>query len=368
MRALISLDDWPLAQIRRVLRRAAAWKAAFKRARGESEFGRMAEDKGTTGAFSKWDEMRFERTVGRRTVALAFFEPSTRTRLSFELAAKRLGADVVDLDVGRSSVQKGEDIAETLATLEAMGAEAIVVRTTIDDLRPYGEALQRAALVSAGAGMAEHPTQALLDVLTMLEAFGSLEGKTVAVIGDVRHSRVAASHLRLLPRLGARLVLAGPPALLEREDGRSATAIRAPSVDEAIEAADAVIVLRLQKERLTAVDRAMLGGDVDRFLARYLERYGLSAPRAARLKPSGLILHPGPVWPDVEIARAVFDDPRARIRVQVENGVFVRMAVLAEALAISSPEEEAGSAVPAACSETGDGRAPVGVERAPHYT
>ncbi|MBT9281521.1 MAG: aspartate carbamoyltransferase catalytic subunit [Hydrogenibacillus schlegelii] len=353
---LLDETDRSVAWVEAIFRRARAYQRAFAEKRNAAA-GRRA----WAVAAAPWTGAAVSAAAGR-TVALAFFEPSTRTRLSFELAARRLGADVLDLDVRRSSVVKGEEERETLLTLEALGAEVIVVRTARDDLRPDAGRLTRATVVAGGSGMHAHPTQALLDAYTLLEAFGRLDGSgplrlsglTVALVGDVRHSRVAASLLRLLPRLGARVVVAGPPTLVRRDDGLVPEAAVVPSVEAAVEMADAVVLLRLQKERLSPQDVAALGGDVDVFLATYLDRYGLDARKARRLRPGAVVLHPGPVWPDVEIARALLDDPRVLVRRQVENGVFVRMAVLADALGLSEDEKTGAAATPGAFAAFGE--------------
>jgi len=255
-----------------------------------------------------------------RTVANLFFEPSTRTRFSFEVAAKRLGADVLNFSAATSSVQKGESLYDTLRTLEAMGVAAAVVR-----LAETG-ALEKLAprltmrLVNAGDGTGEHPTQALLDLLTIRQHFGRLEGLTVAIIGDIRHSRVARSNLYALTKFGARVLFAGPEHLMWHGHGGLAEVV---SVDEAVETADVVMMLRVQRER--HADPAGVPED-------YLARYGLTVERARRMKPHAVILHPAPVNRGVEIADELVEDPRSLIFRQVTNGVAVRMAVLERAV------------------------------------
>lgn len=269
-----------------------------------------------------WAERPKERSevLRGRFVANLFFEPSTRTRFSFEVAARRLGADVLNFSAATSSVQKGESHYDTLRTLEAMGVEAAVVRLAEPGV--LAELAPRLAmrLVNAGDGANEHPTQALLDMLTIRQRFGRLEGLTVAIIGDIAHSRVARSNLYGLTKFGARVLFAGPEPLLWHGHGGLAEVV---SVDEAVEAADVVMMLRVQRER--HVDPAAVPED-------YLARYGLTVERARRMKPHAVILHPAPVNRGVEIADELVEDPRSLIFRQVTNGVAVRMAVLERAV------------------------------------
>jgi aspartate carbamoyltransferase catalytic subunit len=260
-----------------------------------------------------------DRSAGRgslagRTIFNCFYENSTRTAMSFALAAARLGAQALTLSVEHSSVKKGETLADTARTLGAMGPDALVLRHRLDGAAAEVAALVSCPVVNAGDGTNEHPTQALLDALTLLQRFGSLEGRTVAILGDVRHSRVAHSNARLLPRLGATVRLAGPPALMpDGEEGMG--------TDEAIAGADAVMMLRVQRERL---DEEL--GDAP---GEYLSRYGLTAERLALAQADAVVLHPGPMNRGVEIADEVADLPgRSLILRQVENGVAMRMAVL----------------------------------------
>lgn len=259
--------------------------------------------------------------------ALAFFEPSTRTRLSFQAALLRGGADILDLDVGRSSVQKGEDVEETLATLAALGVHLVIVRTRDEDVTSYRRALGTTPLINAGFGRLEHPTQALGDVLTLSDAWGSLKGKVIGILGDIRHSRVAGSHLRLLPRLGASIVIGGPEDLLERPHDPIPSHIARLPVDTLVREVDALIVLRLQKERLSSelLQRTETGDLASR---SYLLHYGLNEARWQQMKPERLILHPGPVWSDVEIARTLLKEPSVLVRKQVNDGMWMRLALL----------------------------------------
>ncbi len=268
---------------------------------------------------------------GRQIVA-AFAEPSTRTRMSFTAAARRLGADVLAFDGGAStSASKGESTLDALRNLDAMGFDAFVVR---DRQQGFARRLRgelRARVINAGDGIGEHPTQALLDAATILEAFGrfayegkhALRGLRIAICGDILHSRVAGSNLRLLPRLGASLVVAGPPGLIDPAALPSSVEV-AESLDRALLGADVIMMLRVQRERLPA--DLELPDD-----ASYHARWGLSVSRLERAKAGAIVLHPGPMNRGVEIADAVADGSRSRILRQAHVGVAVRMAVLARA-------------------------------------
>lgn len=248
------------------------------------------------------------------TVFNVFYENSTRTAMSFAVAAARLGAQAIALSVERSSVLKGETLEDTARTLNAMRPDALVLRH-----RETGAAAEVAGIVdcpviNAGDGIGEHPTQALLDALTLRQHFSRIEGLKVAICGDIRHSRVAHSNARLLARLGAEVRLSGPPSLLPAEGPT------ADSIEEAISGADAIMMLRVQRERM---EEEL--GDAP---GEYLSRYGLTAERLALAAPDAVILHPGPMNRGVEIADEVADHPRSLILRQVENGVAMRMAVL----------------------------------------
>ena len=255
------------------------------------------------------------------TVGLAFYEASTRTRVSFELAAKALGATVVDLAVAGSSVGKGESLVDTLRTLERTGVTTLVLRHSSSGA-PYlaarGTGLR---IVNAGDGTHAHPTQALVDALTLREALGSLEGRTVAIVGDVAHSRVARSNLHSLVTLGARVRLAGPPAWIRGLDGWPGVDV-VSSLGDALDGADAVMALRIQLERAA-------GGGVPS-LREYTQRWGLDETRMRRAAPAAVVLHPGPTNEGVELTAELANGPRSLIGRQVENGVPVRMAVLAQ--------------------------------------
>ncbi|MEO8547334.1 MAG: aspartate carbamoyltransferase catalytic subunit [Sphingomicrobium sp.] len=244
-----------------------------------------------------------------------FFENSTRTLMSFSVAAQRLGAQVVTLPIEQSSAKKGETLDDTARTLNAMRPDALVVRH-FENCAPARMArIMDCPVINAGDGTNEHPTQALLDALTIRSRFGRIEGLKVAICGDIRHSRVARSNAKLLPRLGAEVRLAGPPALLP--DDFEGTG----DVDAAIAGADVIMMLRVQRERLEE--------DLGDAPGEYLARYGLTAERLKRAAPDAVVMHPGPMNRGVEIDDAVADDPeRSLIPLQVETGVAVRMACL----------------------------------------
>ena len=262
-----------------------------------------------------------------RTVLNLFFEPSTRTRTSFELAARRLGADVVNFDIGFSSTSKGEELYDTLHTLEAMHLDAIIVRHkqsgTPDELVRH--AMSGVSVINAGDGNRAHPTQGLLDALTIRQHRPDFEQLTVAICGDIKHSRVARSDIHALSTLGVKEIrLCGPAALMPATD-EFPQARHFDNFDEAISDVDAVIMLRLQKERMESTD---LPDE-----AAYFNRYGLDRRRLALAGRGCLVMHPGPLNRGIEIASDVADGAQSRILEQVGNGVFVRMAVLNEVLA-----------------------------------
>jgi len=256
-----------------------------------------------------------------RTVVSLFYEDSTRTRLSFETAAKRLGADTMTFSVGTSSVKKGESLLDTVQTIEAMGIDAIVVRHAASGAPHRVASWTSASVVNAGDGRHEHPTQAILDAFTLRRHRGpSLDGCRVAIVGDISNSRVARSGVTALHALGCDVTLVGPPTLMPpRLDGWPVTV--SYDLDDVLPDIDVVYLLRIQKERL--------GGSVDfPTLREYAARWGLTADRAARLKPDTLVMHPGPMNRGVEIAAEVADSTRSLVTEQVANGVAVRMAVL----------------------------------------
>ena len=243
-----------------------------------------------------------------------FYENSTRTLMSFATAAHRLGASVVTLPVEQSSVNKGETLEDTARTLNAMRPDALVIRHRENGSAASVALTMDAPVINAGDGTNEHPTQALLDAAAIRRHFGRIDGLKVAICGDIKHSRVARSNALLLPRLGAEVRLAGPPQLMP--DGAPRLGI-----DEAIDGADVVMMLRIQRERL---DEEL--GDLP---GEYLRRYGLTAERLALATPKAVVMHPGPMNRGVEIDGAIADDAeRSLITLQVEMGVAVRMACL----------------------------------------
>ncbi|HEX8223562.1 MAG TPA: aspartate carbamoyltransferase catalytic subunit [Allosphingosinicella sp.] len=247
-----------------------------------------------------------------------FFENSTRTLFSFEVAGKRLGAQVANFHPGGSSVRKGESLIDTALTLDSMRPDVMIVRHGETGAPHQVAQVAQCPVINAGDGTGEHPTQALLDALTMRRRKGRIEGLKVAICGDLRHSRVAGSNIRLLPRLGAELRLVGPPDLLPAEPGGLPTFT---DMDEGLDGADVVMMLRIQRERMEA--------SVEGSLAGYHARYGLTMERLGRAAPDAIVMHPGPMNRGVEIDGEVADHPtRSAIREQVEMGVAVRMAVL----------------------------------------
>jgi aspartate carbamoyltransferase catalytic subunit len=265
-----------------------------------------------------------------KTIVTLFYEDSTRTRLSFETAAKRLTADTMSFTAASSAVGKGESLLDTVRTIEAMGVDAMVVRHRCAGAPHRIASWIDAAVVNAGDGRHEHPTQALLDLLTLRRRLGThaFRGLRVGIVGDIRHSRVARSGVKAFAAVGADVTVVGPPTLLpESLEGWPARATT--DLDDALPELDVVYLLRIQRERL---DAALLPS-----LREYTTRYGLTAARAARLKPDTLIMHPGPMNRGVEIAAEVADGPASIITEQVANGVAVRMAVLWSLLGSGGP-------------------------------
>jgi len=264
-----------------------------------------------------------------KTVVSLFYEDSTRTRISFETAAKRLSADTMTFTVASSSVNKGESLRDTVQTIEAMGIDAVVVR------HPHAGAPHRitgwidAAILNAGDGRHQHPTQALLDVLTLrLHRGPSLEGMRIAIVGDVRHSRVARSDVQAFTALGAQVTLVGPPTLLP-EAVETWDVDVSHDLDAVLAEVDVLYLLRIQLERQ--------GEALFPSLREYTSRYGLTAARAARLAKDALVMHPGPINRGVEIAAEVADSSASIITQQVASGVAVRMAVLYTLLGSGGP-------------------------------
>ena len=298
-RHLISIEDLDRAGIERILDRAESFAEVAGR------------------------QIKKVPALRGRTIVNLFYEASTRTSSSFELAAKRLSADVVSIRASASSVTKGESLKDTVQTLSAYDPAAIVIRS------PHAGAAQlvcgwtEACVVNAGDGKHEHPTQALLDVFTLRRALGSLEGANIWIVGDVTHSRVARSDILAFSRMGASVTVAGPPTLIPREiESLGCTAH--PTLERLPEA-DVVYVLRMQHERMTE--------SFVPSLREYAARYQVNE---ARLRPGQIVMHPGPVNRGVELSGATIDSPQALIGAQVKAGVAVRMAVLYELL-VGSP-------------------------------
>jgi aspartate carbamoyltransferase catalytic subunit len=277
------------------------------------------------------------RILAKRKIALLFYESSTRTRTSFELAAKGLGADTTLVSSLSSSIEKGESLKDTGLTLRALGAEAIILRSNFGGAPWLLEAETRLPVLNAGDGMHEHPTQALLDLRTMLAHLRpgvaavnaeTLAGVTVAITGDILHSRVARSNMLLLPRLGARVVLCGPKELLPEMAAQAGPGIE-PGIEivrnfeAALRQSQVVMMLRIQAERLS-------GLQLD--LEEYKAAYQLTEQRLAVLAPKAVVMHPGPIIRGMEITAGVADGPQSAILEQVHNGVPIRMAVVERAL------------------------------------
>src|SRR5215207_3432642 len=287
--------------------------------------GEIAHIRDTAETFREISEREIKKvpTLRGRTVINLFFEASTRTRTSFEIAGKRLSADVINISSSSSSVTKGETLLDTARNLEAMGPALIVIRHPSAGAPHQLARVCRAAVVNAGDGAHEHPTQALLDALTIRHRKGSFEGLRVAILGDILHSRVARSNAHLLTTLGASVTVAGPGTLAPPEfaaltGGGNLSVVR--RVEEAVEGADVVMVLRIQRERQ---ESAFLPS-----LREYAVHYGLNLKRLSLAKPDAIVMHPGPMNRGIEIASDVADGARSLILEQVANGLAVRMAVL----------------------------------------
>lgn len=263
---------------------------------------------------------------GKR-IALLFYEPSTRTRVSFEFAAKLLGTHTSIISAQASSIEKGESLVDTGKTLQALGADCIVVRHPSSGAPNVLARNLHLPIINAGDGMHEHPSQGLLDAYTILRHKRSLKGLKITMIGDIQHSRVVRSNVHLLSKFGAQIVLCGPPELLPE----SAAAL-APHVtisrhtEEAVRKADVIMMLRVQKERLS-------GLKLD--AARYVAQYQLTAERLKLAKADAIVMHPGPMIRGMEIQSEVADGPQSVIEEQVQNGVYVRMALLSVCLGVA---------------------------------
>ncbi|MHA6486624.1 aspartate carbamoyltransferase catalytic subunit [Bacillus cabrialesii] len=256
-----------------------------------------------------------------------FFEPSTRTRFSFEVAEKKLGMNVLNLDGTSTSVQKGETLYDTIRTLESIGVDVCVIRHSEDEY--YKELVSQVniPILNAGDGCGQHPSQSLLDVMTIYEEFNTFKGLTVSIHGDIKHSRVARSNAEVLTRLGARVLFSGPSEWQDEENTFGTFA----SMDEAVESSDVVMLLRIQNERhQSAVSQK-----------GYLNQYGLTVERAERMKQHAIIMHPAPVNRGVEIDDSLVESNKSRIFKQMQNGVFIRMAVIQRALQTNVKRGEA---------------------------
>ncbi|MDF0725253.1 aspartate carbamoyltransferase catalytic subunit [Cytobacillus sp. S13-E01] len=253
-------------------------------------------------------------------VANLFFEPSTRTKFSFEVAEKKIGLDVLNFEAETSSVQKGESLYDTVRTLQALGAKAVVIRHPEDH---YFEKLRgkiEIPILNAGDGCGHHPTQSLLDLLTIKQEFTRFEGLQVAIIGDIRHSRVARSNAEAITRLGAKVVFSAPEKWQDQTNPYGYYV----DIDEATETSDVVMLLRIQHERhIEAMEQSAQD---------YHESYGLTIEREQKMKSGSIIMHPAPINRDVEIASQLVECERSRIFKQMENGVYIRMAALKRAL------------------------------------
>lgn len=256
------------------------------------------------------------------TVTTAFFEPSTRTRLSFARAAHRLGAHVMDLSPDLSSASKGESFKDTILTLTAIGTDVFIIRHWLADAAELAVGWSGRHVINGGVGRREHPTQTLIDALTLRQEFGHLDGLRMAIVGDVRNSRVARGHLTALPTLGVELTLVGPTPFLPTHNPWGVR--MSTDLDDELGDVDVVYLLRIQKERGAS---AGIPAEVG-----YARRYGMSEERLSMLKPSSVVMHAGPINRGVEIDDATADGGRSLILKQVANGVPVRMAVISEAL------------------------------------
>jgi aspartate carbamoyltransferase catalytic subunit len=298
-RHILDTDDWSRAEIETVLDLTRAMVEVLSR------------------------PIRRAPALRGRTVILFFAEASTRTRVSFELAAKALSADVTNIAASGSSLEKGESLYDTVRTLEALGGDVLVMRHASSGAPYFVAQRTSAAVINAGDGTHAHPSQGLLDAFTLREALGDLEGKRIAIVGDILHSRVARSDIHTLVPLGARITLSGPPTCVPAawRCGQPPSGVSyEPDVDRALDGADAAIVLRLQRERQEA---GLLPS-----LREYSRVWGVDVVRAGRMRDGAPVMHPGPMNEGIEIDAAVAHGSRSLIEKQVTNGVAVRMALL----------------------------------------
>jgi aspartate carbamoyltransferase catalytic subunit len=292
---LLSIDDLSVDEIHRILETADAMREI-----GERPIKKVP-------------------TLRGKTVVNLFYEPSTRTRTSFEIAEKRLSADTLNIAVAASSVLKGETLADTAMNIEAMAPDMIVIRHSSSGACNLLSRICKSRIINAGDGLHEHPTQALLDAFTIQQHKKSIGGLKVAIVGDLLHSRVLRSNVLLLTKLGADVFVSGPPTLVPRGIDQLGVTVAA-TVDEAVRDADVVMMLRIQQERMQ--------GAFFPSLREYFNLFGMTEARVRRAKPDVIIMHPGPMNRGVEIASEVADGPYSVILEQVANGVAVRMAVL----------------------------------------
>lgn len=276
-----------------------------------------------------------ERTIKKvpsltgKTVVNLFIEPSTRTRISFELAAKRLSADVINFSAEASSLRKGETLKDTAQTLESLNADVIVIRHGASGAPHLISQSTRASVVNAGDGAHEHPTQALLDVFTIKERLGALDGKKVSIIGDIAYSRVARSNIWALLKLGAEVTLCGPPTLLPSHFSSMGCRLT-NKLEEAVEDADVINLLRIQHERQLRTTFPSIG--------EYRSMFGINKNSLTNAKKDLIIMHPGPINRGVEIDSEMADSPNSVIKDQVTNGIAIRMAVLFLVTSAQNPE------------------------------
>ncbi len=275
----------------------------------------------TAESFKEVNERRIKKlpTLRGRTIINLFLEPSTRTRTSFEIAAKRLSADAVNMTGSASATVKGESLRDTAKTLSAMACDLIVVRHKYAGAPQVLAESMDACVVNGGDGMHEHPTQALLDLFTMRRRVGALEGLTVGIVGDIAHSRVAGSLVRALRMVGARPIVVGPPTLMPSRPDILGAEI-ASTLDEVIEELDVAYMLRIQMERAEGMPFPSV--------REYARFYGMNEEKFARMKPEAIVMHPGPMNRGVEVSSAVADSDRSVVLDQVNAGVAVRMAVM----------------------------------------
>jgi aspartate carbamoyltransferase catalytic subunit len=271
-------------------------------------------------------------TLRGKTIALSFFENSTRTRISFATAASRLGADTMNLQAESSSLKKGESLIDTVRTLDAMKPDAFVIRHSSSGAAEFVSRRLDVPVINAGDGTHEHPTQGLLDALTIRDRRKQLDGCRITIIGDILHSRVARSNIHLLSKFGTDITLCGPPMWLPRElDCLAPNIRRVPVLEEALKDAEVVMALRIQQER---IHEPALAAD------EYILRYQLTPARLRLARPDAIVLHPGPMIRGLEIDPAVADSPQSCILEQVTNGLAIRMAILFELVAGSTDPQE----------------------------